>query len=283
MSSPNSVPPSSEQDTSSPATRLGAVSLKLPPFWPADPALWFAHIESQFATRGIVNQLTKFHYVVAALTPSEAAEVRDIIMSPPSPAPYDKIKEELVRRTSASEQRRLQQLLTSEELGDRKPSQLLRRMQQLLGDRSTSIDASILRELFLQRLPANVRMVLTSSADISVDALAELADKIMDITSPPVLNPISASASTEQSELARLRADIEKLTDRVMTSLHVCRSRSPSPVRPRSQHRQSIRCRSNSRAPDSSSSLCWYHQTFGDRARSCKQPCSFSGNALANN
>ncbi|XP_064470020.1 uncharacterized protein LOC135384763 [Ornithodoros turicata] len=143
------------------ASRLSAVSMKLPPYWPADPALWFAHIESQFATRGIVSQLTKFHYVVSALSPNEAAEVRDIIMTPPTSGPYDRLKEELIRRTTASEQRRLQQLITSGELGDRKPSQLLRRMQQLLGDSAPSLDASIVRELFLQRLPSNVRLILT--------------------------------------------------------------------------------------------------------------------------
>ncbi|XP_064475096.1 uncharacterized protein LOC135389062 [Ornithodoros turicata] len=265
------------------ASRLSAVSMKLPPYWPADPALWFAHIESQFATRGIVSQLTKFHYVVSALSLNEAAEVRDIIMTPPTSGPYDRLKEELIRRTTASEQRRLQQLITSEELGNRKPSQLLRRMQQLLGDRATSLDASIVRELFLQRLPSNVRLILTSSEGITLEALAQLADKIMDNMSLPMSAPALSSISSEQSELAKLRADLEKLTDLVTTSLRNPRSRSPSPARTRNWTPQFRHRRSRSRPSDPNSNFCWYHATFGNRARKCTPPCWFAGNGPANN
>ena len=157
--------------------QVSAVQVKLPPFWPKDPALWFAQVEAQFLTRGITVSKTKFDYVVSCLAPEYATEVQDLLLEPPAEQPYENLKAQLTKRTSASEQRRIQELLSTEELGDRTPSQMLRRIQQLLGDMAPRMDAALLRELFLQRLPANVRMVLTPSArDLGIDQLAQLAD-----------------------------------------------------------------------------------------------------------
>ena len=167
--------------------RVSSVSVKLPPFWPSDPEVWFAQVEAQFSTRGIRTQKTKFDYIIASLTPEYATEARDIILHPPERNPYDRLREQLIIRTATSEQRRLQLLLTAEELGDRKPSQLLRRMQQLLGERAAVTDDALIRELFLQRLPSNVRMVLASSPGTTpLDELAQLADRIIDVAPPTV-------------------------------------------------------------------------------------------------
>lgn len=255
---------------------LAAVSVKLPPFWPADPEVWFAQVEAQFTTRGISTQKTKFDHVIASLSPEFATEVRDLLLKPPADNPYDTLKTELIKRTAASEQRKLQQLISGEELGDRKPTQLLRRMQQLLGEQlGTSADAnSFVRELFLQRLPANVRMVLASTdPSMSLDKLADMADKVMDVAAPTVA-AVSHTPDTDSvhSDVKQLREEVARLAD-LVASLHtrprrrsLSRSRRPSSPAPRN--------------PPSDGSLCWYHTKFGEAAQKCKDPCSW-GNSQA--
>ena len=114
-------------------------------------------------------------------------EVRDLLLNPPTVNPYDSLKTQLIKKTTASEQRKLQQLISGEELGDRKPTQLLRRMQQHLGDKlGTSSDAnSFVRELFFQRLPSNVSIVLASmDTSMDINKLADMADTVMEVATP---------------------------------------------------------------------------------------------------
>lgn len=255
---------------------ISVVNLRLPPFWPTDPDLWFAQVEAQFACKRITSQRSRFDHVVSSLSPEFAAEVRDLLLSPPARDPYSVLKTQLTKRTTLSEQRKLQQLFTGEELGDRKPTQLLRRMQQLLGDRP-GLDTSFLRELFLQRLPSNVRMVLASSPEgTTLTQLAELADKVMEVASPSIAatsatstTPISDPIAALTEELRQLRSDVSRLEKLVNKS-----SRS----RPSRSNRPPSRSSTPPTPTEPDSDLCWYHHKYGDKAQRCRSPCTWSGN-----
>ena len=196
-----------------PPASVSAVTVKIPPFWPADPQVWFAQVEAQFSMRNITSQGTKFNHVVASLAPEFATEVRDLLLQPPADTPYDVLHAQLIKQTAASEQRRLRQLFTAEELGDRTPSQFLRRLQQLLSDAAgPNPDNTFLRELFLQRLPGHVRMVLASSGDMPLEALATLANKVVEVASPSVF---SVNVAPLTSEVGQLRSKVAQLREMI--------------------------------------------------------------------
>ena len=134
--------------------------------------------------------------MISSLSPDIASEVRDIIITPPANNQYKALQETLIEGTAASQQLRLQQLLQGEQLGDRKPSQMVRRMVQFLGDQASEHTSVFLKELFLKRLPSNIRMILASTPDNNtLQDLATLADKIVEVTgitpAPLPINTVS--------------------------------------------------------------------------------------------
>ena len=85
----------------------------------------------------------------------------------------------VIQRTSVSDEKRLQQLLTSCDLGDKKPSQLLRYMEHLAGP--YKLDEALLKQKWLQRLPRNVRQILSITGNlVNLVDLADMADKMLE-------------------------------------------------------------------------------------------------------
>ncbi|KFD50247.1 hypothetical protein M513_08875 [Trichuris suis] len=203
---------------------------------------------------GLRKQKHNFPYGQLRLSaPNLIISLRELIASPPADRPYDILKEQLIKRTTASEQRRLQLLLSADDLGDRKPSHLLRRMQQLLGSSARSVDDALFHGLFLQCLPSSVRMILASSSEtVNVQSLAEIADKILEATPAGC----EGEVSEVRQEIAKLRTHISRL--QFSTA-----------------HRKTKNAKLSS---TDSSNLCWYHLKFGSKAK--KPPRSHSGNGV---
>lgn len=122
--SATSQPPSASDRGDVHAVAVAAVSTscQLPTFWPNNVRLWFAQAESDFALNGIRSESTKYHLTIRALSERDIVEVADIVANPPADSPYQHLKQELLQRLQASTTQRLQRLLSTEELGDDKPS-----------------------------------------------------------------------------------------------------------------------------------------------------------------
>lgn len=283
-----------------PTAGISHFAVRLPQYWSHNPAIWFHQVDCQFALANITAQLTKYRHVVSALPPDVAAEVTDLLLAPLPANPYDALRNAIIERTTQSERKRLQQLLSAEEIGDRRPTQFLRHMQALLGARASTFDEQILKELFLQRLPPTVQVLLATAANLPLSQLAAHADAIVDATSsfppgiptPPGLGHIAhlpptpvtptpapvqphAGASDTQQELlallSALRSDIRNRPNSRDSRGSPARRGAPSRSPPRRQ-------RPRTPPRDNPSSFCWYHWTFGSRARNCASPCAWPGN-----
>ncbi|XP_041483400.1 uncharacterized protein LOC121430188 [Lytechinus variegatus] len=293
MTTPN-VSSTPESNLSPVSPSIAPVSIKLPPFWANDPEIWFVQVEAQFHTKGITAEITKFNYVVASLQQEVAMEVRDIITAIPADNPYQKLKAALVKRTTVSEQTRLNRLLSGEELGDKSPSQLLRRMQQLMG--TSTMEDSIFRQLFLQRLPTNVQVILAASSDgVSLVDLAALADKIVEVAGPTSISNIQSKLApsqtpplpTHETTVDQLSAQVAQLTMQVQaltcSMLENQRGRSRQRKSKDSSKRPQSVSRSPHRSEQHAGAQCWYHWKHGSSAQKCISPCSFSARQAQGN
>lgn len=257
-------------ETANASKYIEGVSVKLPPFWNETPKLWFAHIEAQFNNCNVVAELTKYNTVVAALDQKILNVVSDIVLSPPQDNQFTVLKEALIARLSDSESVQLKKLFSELDLGDKRPSQLLREMRNLAMGRVTD---SVLKPLWIQQLPQQVQAILAVSTEV-LDKLAEMGDKILETCGKyQCVGEVSAknnpeATTSDKLSLSTLSDKIDKLSKEV-GELRRSRSANRSPYR-FSRQNSNYRDRSKSRE-----SICWYHRRFGKKATKCTKPCSF--------
>lgn len=154
------------------------------------------------------------------------SEVRDILLALRGDNPYNVHKQVLLTRLVSLEQRRLQQLLSAGVLDDRKPSQFLRHLKHLLDEKAAALNTAILREHFLQHLPASVRVGLVPAYRLPLSEHTDLADRIMGVTILSVSAVAMNTATNQSSSLALLASEIRELRSTVDT----CPARSEAPL-----------------------------------------------------
>lgn len=252
--------------------------VKLPSFWKENPTLWFSQVESMFAISHITADTTKFHYIVANLDTDPLPFVSDIITNPPAQDKYQTIKERLITSFSETNESKLRRLLRGAEFFDEKPSNFLQRLRNLAGNQ---VSDNVLRTLFLEHLPEQVRSILSISEVADLPRLALQADKIMEVSKPTILainKHASASSSATLSEqqpspsISDQSVTLDNLASRIDA---LTRSFEDLHHQVRGRDRSRSRTRSGERTYHDEGEYCFYHQRFGAKARSCRSPCSF--------
>lgn len=259
---PNSDEENFVSPPTSPPLNVSRVSVKVPPFWKANPKLWFSQIESQFFNAGISQDATKYHTLVGSIESNILNAVSHIIERPPAENMYGALKTALLAEFQDSEEKRLQKLLENVDMGDRKPSAMLREMRQLS---SGKVSDDMLKSLWFQRLPTTIKAVLSVSAD-SLDKLAVMADQINNHLDNSSISQVSKYNSN--SRLDNIESQINEILRRIdkMSTSQQQHSRGRSKNRSRSG--------SKSRNASEVGRKCWYHYKFGNNATKCRPPCT---------
>lgn len=119
-----------------------AIVLNLPVFDTINVNVWFAQLEAIFQAKHIHSQMACYVYVVEKLPPEIASDVLDLLDTVPTNNPFDTLKEAIIYRTGKSQEHRRHDLFNTLQLGENKPTQLLRRMKNLLGNTQCLIHCS---------------------------------------------------------------------------------------------------------------------------------------------
>ncbi|XP_054716441.1 uncharacterized protein LOC129225926 [Uloborus diversus] len=246
-------------------------AVQIPQYHRSDPSLWFVMCESTFelaTPKPITDSKTKYNYVVAHFPPDTASLIRDVLMKPDKTDPYSHIEKELINLSGESSQQEIRKLLSGEELGSRKPSELLRNMKRRA--ETLNVAENLMLELFLQRLPSSVQTILAAVSELTLDKAAEIADRIIEVPLSPT-ETFAVSNRSEPTLETKLLREIEKLNKRI-DRLSYSRGRSPN------RRNNGSRERSVSRKRDFS--ICWYHRRFGEKCREekCVKHCKWQGN-----
>ncbi|GFW71679.1 uncharacterized protein TNCV_2548901 [Trichonephila clavipes] len=223
---------------------------------------------------GISSDDTKYSALVANLDAETLSYVSDIVLSPPNSDKYHTLSQRLITQFSDSETQKIKKLLTDLQLGDEKPSHLLRKMKELSNGQ---LQDDFLQSLWLQRMPPHIQTVLSASSE-PLDKLAIIADKVSEVvgassticaakTVPPPSQSSSCNAQPTMDSLAR---QIQELSLQVA---ELTRERNSSRHQRYSSDRR--RSHSRSRSVNRGSGICYYHRRYKKQARKCVSPCAF--------
>ena len=230
-----------ESDDNSEVTTTMPAQVKLPEFWPLKAALWFARADAEFSVKGVTTEVTKYSYTVAALPVEVADRVTDEILSPDPTTPYTNLRQRLLDTYTLDDYQRACSLLDMPARSSEKPSALLDAMLAFLPEEVSRDEPGwLFKNLFLRRLPVEIRAHLMAHTDDTVRQLAVRGDALW--SGIPTALPTVVHAVTEQSS-----------DDEAHAPTHSCCAVTHS----------------------SSSAYCWYHATYGVDATKCRAPCQW--------
>ena len=265
-----------------PLFRQTTPTVNLPPFWSDNAAAWFALAESRFRMKRMYDEWDRYDCVISSLSKDSLRLIMDLITAPPDDEPYLAIKGRLLASHQLTDYQRIEQLLAMDNLGGRRPTELLAHMLELCpaGEERSKFFAFH----YLHRLPQELRIMLGDDDHQDVQTLAAKADRlwalhghrlhggvaaVQQAPSDPAVNAVrGGGASSKRGGQAKGHRG-----GRAQLPPH-------NAGRPAQQPPKGAAAASTAPAAlaRESAGLCYYHWHFGDQAIKCEAPCSWQGN-----
>ena len=226
------------------------IQIKVPQYF-NNPKIWFNQVDASFQLANIRNEKTKYFHLLTSLPPQLLEEYADL-MDHHSTTPYSTLREAIIKDTAVSASYAASKLLQRQELGDRKPTQLLREMKRNFEIMEPGMDpnsSKILRYQFINNLPPNIQHMLIGST-ASIDEIAELANQHAAIQSPSLFQIEKMNRGSDSIAIQNLQDQINAI---------------------------------KAKNADNDSTLCYYHRRYGKDARKCQKPCAWKSSNAAGN
>jgi hypothetical protein len=208
----------------------------------------------------VTGSFDKFCRTVAALQHDALLIVADILRSPPED-PFAALQAWLLTSHRLTDYQRAEKLVAMPALGARRPSQLLAAMLEMCpaGDDKSKIFPA----LFLQRLPPQLRVLLTKDDLTDLVALAEHADELWSHQQQDGVLAVVECEPSEGSVVATVaRPGVPGFSGRGAAG-----GKKQKPKEPEVSRQARL-----------ATSLCLSHWRYGKAAHACTQPCSWTGN-----
>lgn len=226
-------------------------------------------LESWLDINQIFKDRERFLLLKMSIEPETYRQVSTALTNKHPGKEYETLKHAIIQANTDSEAKQIQNLLSGLKLGDRRPSQLLAEMCGLYKGPKDKI----FEELFLSRLPGNVRGILVSmrndDSSPNIETIAKWADSIIEqLNVPPMISAIS-----DNSAIAALQAKM----DNMMNTFTNNNAHFKKPFNNKNNNRQG----NDSNKENKNSVICYFHKKFGNNNHEntrCLPWCSLNKN-----
>lgn len=244
--------------------------------------LWFAQIRSWFDLNNVRSDNTMFNLVVSHLRQEVLEQVEEFVRNPPQQNKFVTIRDAIIGRFADSTRARVHKLISGITLGDKKPSTLLQELRRA----NIGNDESLLKDLWLQRLPVAAQMTV-SVAQGNLTQVATVADALVETLrlngNQAGFGQVNALDGASTFGIAQPQTGLERKMEELTKLIASMKSndRSRSKHRSQPEGRKGGKSQKRQSSPPVDSGLCWHHYTFGSKARKCgrdmdpPKPCSW--------